>query len=110
MTSKEPYYPNNWKKFKDAPDEAFKSLSFEEFHDWRVCNWELPESVHCIIRCENTKTGKVKEYSYNRRMPAMKRLESLLQDQANEITIVDNEEIHLLKCEDIFGIDPDQLG
>ena len=50
MTSKKPYLPNNWKKYKDAPEEAFKSLSWEEFHDWRVCSWELPESVCCVIR------------------------------------------------------------
>ena len=109
MTSKKPYFPNNWKKFKDAPDDVFKPLSWEEFHEWRVSYWELPESVCCIIRCENKNTGKVTEYSYSRGSAATKRLHKLLEDPNNEITIADTDEIFLLThfADDALGIDPE---
>ena len=97
MTSKKPYFPNNWKKFKDAPDEVFQPLSWEEFHDWRVCSWELPESVCCIIRVSHKETGKVTEYVYERGSAATKKLDKLMTDPNNEITIADNEEIHLIR-------------
>ena len=33
MTSKKPYYPNNWKKYKDAPDEVYDSINDAHTHD-----------------------------------------------------------------------------
>ena len=51
--SGKPYYPNNWEAYKDAPDDAFESHTFEEIMSWKVAGWELPSSVCCIIRAEN---------------------------------------------------------
>ena len=109
MTSKKPYLPNNWKKYKDAPEEAFKSLSWEEFHDWRVCSWELPESVCCVIRVQRADTLKVSEFVYERGAAATKKLDKLMQDPLNEITIADNEEIHLIRAfdESLFDAEGD---
>ena len=107
MTSKKPYYPNNWKKYKDAPDEVFKSLSFADFCSWRLLSWELPESVCCIIRVSRKDTGKVTEFVYERGSAATKKLDKLMQDPLNEITIADNEEIHLISAidDDLFGME-----
>ena len=101
MTSKKPYFPNNWAKYAKAPAEMFQEISWEEFHDWRLCQWELPETVGCIIRCKNRKTHAVKEYVYQYMGPAGKCIEKLMQDPDNEITIADAEEIHLITCEPI---------
>ncbi len=48
MNGKKPYHPNNWKMFKDAPDEAFHPHTFEEIMEWKVAGWELPADVACI--------------------------------------------------------------
>jgi len=64
MTSKKPYFPNNWAKYAKAPAELFQAISWEEFHDWRLCQWELPENVECIIRCKHRETHKVEEFVY----------------------------------------------
>ena len=96
MSSKKPYYPNNWQKWKDAPDDVFKSLTYEEFHDWKLCSWDLPDSVCCLIRCQNQLTGKTEEFVYQSEKAAGKRIQKLLEDQHNEITICDHDEIHLL--------------
>ena len=110
MTSKKPYYPNNWKKYKDAPDDVFKALSWEEFYDWRVCNWEFLDSITCVIRVENKKTGKVHEHSYQRFKSAQKKLAQLMADPDNVITVADCDEIHLIKHfddDELLGLDSD---
>ena len=96
-----PYYPNNWELIAAAPPEVFKTCTFDEFFDWKVAGWELPSSVHCVIRCENTKTGKVKEWSYSRMKDAHKRIRKLCEDEANIITIVDDDEILNIYAEDL---------
>ena len=109
MTSKKPYFPNNWKKFKDAPDDVFKPLSYQEMHDWRICSWDIPESVCCIIRVSKIDTGKVEEHIYKSSRAATKKLDQLITDHNNEITIADHDEIHLIRSvigdSDPFGAD-----
>ena len=101
MTSKKPYFPNNWAKYAKAPAEMFQEISWEEFHDWRLCQWELPENVQCIIRCSNRKTGKVEEFVYQSMSAAGKRIEKLMENFDHEITICDDGEIHLISAEPI---------
>lgn len=101
MTSKKPYFPNNWAKYAKAPAEMFQEISWDEFHDWRLCQWELPENIECIIRCANRKTGKVDEYVYQNMSAAGKRIEKLMENIDHEITICDNAEIHLISAEPI---------
>ena len=101
MTSKKPYFPNNWQKWKDAPDDVFKTVTYEEFNDWKVCSWELPDSVACIIRSQDKVTGKTEEFVYQSQKAAGKRIEKLIQNENNEITICGHDEIHLLTYGDI---------
>ena len=101
MTSKKPYFPNNWAKYARAPAEMFQEISWAEFHDWRLCQWELPENIECIIRCSSKKTGKVEEFVYQNMSAAGKRIEKLMTNIDHEITICDNEEIHLISAEPI---------
>ena len=58
--SKKKYYPNNWRAYKEAPDDAFLPHTFDELMDWKVAGWELPSSVCCIIRETDPITKKVK--------------------------------------------------
>ena len=64
MPKKKPYYPNNLKALKDAPVEAFESIEYDEFMDWKISGWEIPSSVACVIREENYVTGKITEHVY----------------------------------------------
>ena len=64
--AKKKYFPNNVDALLEAPAELFKQIEFEEFMDWKVCGWDLPDSVECIIRSHNTRTNKVKEWIYER--------------------------------------------
>ena len=92
MTKKK-YFHNNWKEYKDSPDDFFYDHSFEDFMNWKVMGWELPSSVSCIIRETDTKTKKVKEHVYSKRSYAIKKVEDLVQQQ-KEFTIVDEYEVH----------------
>ena len=40
--------------------------------EWKGQAWDLPSSVLCIIREQDTNTGKVKEYVYRKRSAAEK--------------------------------------
>ena len=100
--TKKPYYPNNWKKFRDAPAEWFFAPTWEEFESWKIEGWELPDSVHCIIRAEID--GKVKEYTYQRAKAAQNKVKQLL-EQGVTFTVCDNESIHFLEPQDDFDED-----
>ena len=50
MSGKRKEFPNNWQKFKDAPDDLFHQHTFDEIMDWRVGAWELPSNISCLIR------------------------------------------------------------
>ena len=96
---KQPYFPHNIQRIMDAPDEVFQEISYEEFHDWKMCGWELPDSVFCVFRVENKTTGKVKEMVYQKPHAAHKKLLQLVDDPNIEVTVCDNEAIHLISQE-----------
>ena len=91
---KKPYFPNNWKMFKDAPDEAFMTHTFEEIMDWKVAGWELPADVACIIRATNLRTYKTKEYVYKRQHAAENKVRDLIDEQTHEFTVCTHESLH----------------
>jgi hypothetical protein len=92
-----PYYPNNWEMYKEADDEDFIPHTFDELMTWKVAGWELPSSVCCVIRAQNKRTGKIKEFTYQKPSAADKKLHSLLiDDDSWEVTVCDHEEIHFL--------------
>ena len=92
------YYPNNWRKFKEAPDDVFYTPTFEEFAEWKLAGWELPDSVICIIRAEEK--GKIKEYTYQKKHAAENRVRQLLND-GHTFTVCDCENIHHLESHDL---------
>ena len=95
------YFPNNWQKFKDAPDEMFVPHMFVEVMDWKVAAWELPSNVCCMIREEDLKTKKVKEYVYQRHAAAEKKVAQLMKKDGIEFTVCTPEQIHFVSQLDI---------
>ena len=92
MAKKKPYYPNNWKKIKAVPAEYFDALSVEDFMEWRLYNWEIPSSVACIIREENSVTGLITEYTYSKPSAAKAKVKQLM-DAGHDFVIANEEEV-----------------
>ena len=96
MPKRKPYYPNNWKAIKDAPDQFFLSLPFDQFMDWKMCGWEIPSSVGAMIRETNLKTGKVKEHIYIKPMAAQAKVRQIMAKGESEFIVCTPDEIHHL--------------
>jgi hypothetical protein len=92
------YYPNDWQKYKDAPDELFEQHTFEEIMSWKVAGWELPASVCCIIRA-NTHKGKIKEFVYQKHSAAEAKVQALM-NEGVEFTVCTDEAIHFVSPND----------
>ena len=95
------YFPNNWQKFKDAPDEMSMPHTYVEVMDYKIAGWELPSNVSCLIREENVKTRKVKEYVYQRQHAAEKKVAELMHKEDVEFTVCTSENIHFVSNLDI---------
>tara|TARA_B100000131_G_scaffold59117_1_gene54562 strand:- start:1742 stop:2119 length:378 start_codon:yes stop_codon:yes gene_type:complete len=93
MSKKKPYYPNNWKAIKDAPHQFFIPIPFDEFMDWKMEGWELPSSIECIVREQDMKTGKVKEYVYSKIGNANKRCAKIMKEGKSEFTVCTHDEL-----------------
>ena len=98
---KKKYFPNNWQKFKDAPDELFVPHTFVEVMDWKVAAWELPSNICCMIREENLETKKVKEYVYQKAYAAENKIDQLMDKEGIEFTVCTPEQIHFVSQLDI---------
>ena len=61
--------------------------------------WEIAGSHDCIIRTIHCETGEVKEYSYQRKDAAKKRLVKLLNESQHELIVCTHENIQHLKPE-----------
>jgi len=85
---KQPYFHNNWKLYKESPDEFFLAHEFDDFMNWKVAGWELPSSVCCIIRESDQKTKQVKEHVYTKHQFAVRKINKLMKE-GKEFTIVD---------------------
>ena len=96
MSKKKPYFPNNWKKLKDVPEELFENIDFEDFMDWKIGGYEIPSSVSCIIREQNLKTGKVKEHVYQRSSAAQRKIKELMEAGESEFVVCDEDNVHHL--------------
>ena len=93
---KKPYFPNNWDAYNEVDPELFEDLPFEQFMDWKVAGWELPSSVACIIRDLNLRTGKIKEYVYQKPAAAKKKLEQRMESGDCEFIVADHDTVHFL--------------
>ena len=98
MTSKK-YFPNNWNRISKVPSDYFESLPYDAFMDWKMNGWEIAGSHDCIIRTIHCETGEVKEYSYQRKDAAKKRLVKLLNESQHELIVCTHENIQHLKPE-----------
>ena len=95
MTKK--YFPNKWSKYKKAPSKFFQPIAFDEFMDWKISGWEIPHEVSCIIREENSLTGKVKEYVYKTDLGAKRKIKKLMEDGTSGITVCSVDHVHYIK-------------
>ena len=91
--AKKKYYPNNWKNIKDAPEQFFLPLEYDEFMDWKINGWEIPSSVACIIREQDLKTGKVTEHVYSRLNNANKRANKIMKEGKAEFLVCTHDDI-----------------
>tara|TARA_B100001063_G_scaffold181811_1_gene170967 strand:- start:2108 stop:2437 length:330 start_codon:yes stop_codon:yes gene_type:complete len=105
--SKRKYFPNNVRRIQEVPDELFEAHEYEELMEWRVCSWELASNIACVIRCDNKQTGKIKEYTYQQHGSACKKIEALLEDPNNVVTIATDDSIHQLFHKDELTDDED---
>ena len=86
---KKPYFHNNVEALKDAPDDCFPDLEFDELMEWKLHGYEIPATVLCIIR-EHKPNGKIKEHVYQRRHAANRKIRRMIYD-GHEFSIVDRE-------------------
>ena len=96
MPKKKPYFHNNVKALMNVPAECFDSISNDEFMDWKIVGWELPSTCNYLILEHNIKTGKVKEYVYQKPSAARKKLEQRMESGESEFTVADHDTVHFL--------------
>ena len=92
---KKKYFPNNWKVIKDTPAEVFGTppLSFEDFMSWKMDGWEIPSSVSCIIREQDTETGKVTEHVYSKASAAKAKIKAIMKECKAEMAICEHDQL-----------------
>ena len=90
------YFPNNWKAYKESPDEFFLPISYKDFFNWKVMGWVLPSSIACVIREE--RDGKISEKIYSQSRSANNYLTKQMSDKTNTTvyTIVDDKQVQVL--------------
>ena len=91
------YFPNNWKAYKESPDEFFLPITYKDFFNWKVMGWVLPSSIACVIREE--KNGKISERIYSQSQSADNYLTKQMLDKNNNttFTIVDGNSVQVLR-------------
>ena len=90
------YFPNNWKAYKESPDEFFIPITYKDFFNWKVMGWVLPSSVACVIREE--KDGKISERIYSQSLSADKYLTKQMSNKKTDtiFTICDDKQVQVL--------------
>ena len=91
------YFPNNWQAIKDCPDKFFLPLTFEQFEEWKIHGYDIPDSVFGILRLEDKKTGKITEKYYSSPRHARNCLSK---------SIKENKSITLCTMEGIYHLSP----
>ncbi len=93
------YFPNNWKKFKDVPEELYEAIPFDEFMDWKVAGWEINSSYNVIIRATNINTFKVVEHVYKRQSAAENKIREYMNSMDHEVVICTHDKIYYVHPE-----------
>ena len=96
MTKRKPYHHNNWRHYKDAPDQFFIPLAYDDFMDWKIAGWEIPSSVSCIIREDNRITGKVTEHVYKRQGDAKNKARAIMEAGESEFIVCSKDAVHVV--------------
>ena len=84
-------FPNNFEKYRQADARHFEPLTWEEFYEWRLCQWELPSSICCIVRAEHKQTGKITEHVYQRPAAVAKRLQAYDKQGTHDVILASHE-------------------
>ena len=106
MTKKNRYFPNKCAKLRAVPAELFEPIEFDEFIDWKIAGWMIPPDGLCIIREENQKNGKIKEYVYKREHAARKKANEIM-DAGNNFIICTANQLNQMKPEEDWADDKD---
>lgn len=99
------YYPNNWQRIKDTPEEKFIAHSYRDVIAHKANAWDLPESVCCIIRIKNLKTKKIQEKMYRKLAYAQRKVDELHETPDIEFIVLDKTQMHFLTPDDQFDTD-----
>ncbi len=96
MPKKKPYFPNNWRAIKDAPEDIFISMPFEQLMEWKLDGYQIPSSINCIMRVTSLSTGKIEEHVYTNERSAKRKLVSMLDEdkEGYEFAICAHDTIH----------------
>tara|TARA_R100000152_G_C6704805_1_gene133593 strand:- start:290 stop:592 length:303 start_codon:yes stop_codon:yes gene_type:complete len=98
---KEKYFPHRWNQYASIPAGDYEALPFDLLMEMKDM-WELKRSYICVIR-SRTKTGKVKEKSYQRLHAARKKVKELLAGD-NEFTVLTYDAIHHINPNELFHL------
>ncbi len=96
---KKKYFPNNWRAIRDTPDKYFPPMPYEQFADWKIYGYAIPDSVYAIIRTSDD-NGKVEEFFYNTEHHTRNRITK---------SIKENKEIYLCTMEGMYHLKPNDL-
>ena len=84
-------FPNNFERIRKADSRHFEAVTWEEFYEWRLCQWELPSSICCILRAEHKETGKITEHVYQRPSAVAKRLKAYDKQGTHDVILASHE-------------------
>ncbi len=94
------YYPNNWARYKAAPDEFFEPHTFMEIMAFKLLALELKPGICAIIRVTDHETKRTQEFVYKRKSAADKRIEDLIAKPNVEFTVCTPELIQAVSAHD----------
>jgi len=93
------YFPNNCEAIRNTPEMYFPSMSYEQFEDSKIYNYQIPQSVFAIIRMKDSK-GKYEEKYYNTERGASNCINKCMKEN-KEIYVCTDEGMYHLKPEDL---------
>lgn len=104
------YFPNNWARYKAAPDDFFEPHTFMEIMAYKLLAWELKPGICAIIRVTNSETKRtgmshegppiIEEFVYKRKSAADKRIEDLITKPHLEFTVCTPDLIQAVSAHD----------
>ena len=93
------YFPNSCEAIRNTPDKYFPSMPYEQFEDWKVYGYQIPESVFAIIRMKS-KNGKYEEKYYNTQRGASNCINKCMKE---------DKEIYMCTMEGMYHLKPSDL-